>query len=125
VHVLTATSLRLDHELLGVAEALVEVELDPVGVDATERLLARLARRLEEGERAVAAARSLRPHIQLSSLLLDEPDRLGRSLHMHVSDGNTVGSDRRLIAPRTRPARQSSPQPGKPAQYGRGAGQAL
>ncbi len=75
----------LDHELLRVAEALMEVELDPVGVDATELPLARLARRLEQGERAVAAARSLRPHVQLSPLLLDEPDRLERSLHTHLS----------------------------------------
>jgi hypothetical protein len=90
VHVPAATPSRFDHELLRLAEPLVEVELDPVSVDAAERPLTRLARDLEESQGAVAAGRSLGPHIQLSPLLLDEPDRLGRRFHTHLTNGTTV-----------------------------------
>jgi hypothetical protein len=87
-----ATPSRFDDELLRLAEPLVEVELDPVGVDTAKRPLTRLARGLEESQGAVAAGRSLGPHIQLSPVLLDEPDRLGRRFHAHVTNGTTVRS---------------------------------
>jgi hypothetical protein len=66
VHVPAATPSRFDDELLRLTEPLVKVELDPVGVDTAERPLTRLARGLEESQGAVAAGRSLGPHIQLS-----------------------------------------------------------
>jgi len=84
VDVLATTPLRHDQELLGVGETLVEVELDPVGADMAIPPLSGLIRGLEEGERAVAAPRSLGAHVQLSALLLDESDRLGRGLHAHM-----------------------------------------
>jgi hypothetical protein len=84
VHVLPATPLRLDHELLRVAEARVEVEHDLVGANTAIRPLTGLIRGLQEDERAVAAPRSLGAHVQLSALLLDESDRLGRGLHAHM-----------------------------------------
>ena len=90
VHVFAATPLRLDHELIGLTEALVEVELDLVGVDTAIRSLTGLIRGLEEGERAVAAPRSLGAHVQLSALLVDDSDRLGRGLYAHAPNGTTI-----------------------------------
>src|SRR5205807_10060500 len=90
VHVFAATPLRLDHELIGLTEALVEVELDLGGVDTAIRSLTGLIRGLEEGERAAAAPRSLGAHVQLSALLVDDSDRLGRGLYAHAPNGTTI-----------------------------------
>src|SRR5579863_9885333 len=84
VHMLAAQTADLELELVGLAEALVEVELDPVGRDAPKRALAGVARGLEEGQRAVAAASPLRPYVEPAALRLDKLDRLDGGVHPHV-----------------------------------------
>jgi amino acid transporter len=96
---LAAESLRLDHQLLGLTQPFVKIELDPSCFDAPKRPLAWLARGLEKGERTVAAASSLSPDVQLASLLLYEPDRLGSGLNAHVTNG-TNGIDNAAAAVR-------------------------
>src|SRR5207245_8899958 len=110
LHVLAAAPTRLDHEFLGVTEAFVEVELDLVGADTAIRPLTGLIRGLEEGERAVAAPRSLGAHVQLSALFLDESDRLRRGLDAHVPNGTTVGLSYPLYGPKVAQPPAGSPR---------------
>ncbi|MBA2615767.1 MAG: hypothetical protein H0U90_08355 [Actinobacteria bacterium] len=55
--VLPAQTADVELELVRLAQALFGVELDPVRLNTPERSLARLAGRLEKGQRAAAATR--------------------------------------------------------------------
>src|SRR5438094_6979598 len=87
--VLPAPAADVELELVRLAEALVEVELDPVRRDVPERPLTRLAGRLEEDQWAAAAARPLGPYVQLSAPVLHELDGLRRGSHTHVANGTS------------------------------------
>src|SRR5690242_17831936 len=79
----SAKSTDVEHELVRLGQAFVEVELDALRRDAAKRPLGWLTRCLEIDRRAAAAARLRGPHIQASAAVTHKSNCLWRSIDAH------------------------------------------